>query len=102
MSAGCLLIQLSLDIRLEIKYDKYEQYNKSYYWGDTMKKATGKYAWSVTVGSKGQIVIPKEAREVFQICPGDTLLLLGDEERGLAIPRKETFDILNAAVFKGE
>ena len=35
----------------------------------------GKYAWTVTVGSKGQIVIPKEAREVFQIRPGDNLPL---------------------------
>ena len=37
----------------------------------------GKYAWTVTVGEKGQIVIPKQAREVFEIRPGDTLLLLG-------------------------
>ena len=46
----------------------------------------GKYAWSATVGEKGQIVIPKEAREIFGIKPGDTLIILGDEERGLAIP----------------
>ena len=38
------------------------------------KPLEGKYAWSVTVGAKGQIVIPKEAREVFGIAPGDTLL----------------------------
>ena len=67
-----------------------------------MENRSGNYAWSVTVGSKGQIVIPKEARELFQIRPGDTLLLLGDTERGLAIPRKETFEVLTAAVFKGE
>ena len=48
----------------------------------------GKYAWTVRVGDKGQIVIPKEAREVFDICPGDTLLLLGDADRGIAIPPK--------------
>ena len=35
----------------------------------------GKHAWSVTVGAKGQIVIPKEAREIFGIAPGDTLRL---------------------------
>ena len=51
-----------------------------------------RYAWTATVGEKGQIVIPKQAREVFQIRPGDTLLLLGDVERGIAIPPKETFD----------
>ena len=67
-----------------------------------MKKPEGKYAWSVTVGSKGQIVIPKEAREVFHIHPGDTLLLLGDTERGLAIPPKDAFDALAAAVFRKE
>ena len=51
-----------------------------------------KYAWTVTVGTKGQIVIPKEAREIFGIQPGDHLILLGDTERGIAIPPKETFD----------
>jgi len=39
----------------------------------------GKYAWTATVGEKGQIVIPKQARDLFGIKPGDTLLLLGDE-----------------------
>lgn len=51
----------------------------------------GKYVWTATVGEKGQIVIPKQAREVFGIKPGDTLILLGDEERGIAIPPKEAF-----------
>ncbi|MEN8077587.1 AbrB/MazE/SpoVT family DNA-binding domain-containing protein [Clostridioides difficile] len=40
---------------------------------------------SVVVGERGQIVIPKEAREVFNINPGDKLLILGDIDRGLAI-----------------
>ena len=35
------------------------------------------------VGEKGQIVIPKEARELFGIKPGDTLLILGDERVGI-------------------
>lgn len=56
-----------------------------------MKAPKGKYAWTVTVGEKGQIVIPKQAREVFDIHPGDTLILLGDEKRGIAIPPKSTF-----------
>jgi len=62
----------------------------------------GKYAWTATVGDKGQIVIPKQAREVFGIRPGDTLLLLGDDKRGIAIPPKGTFAKLMAEVFKGE
>ena len=41
------------------------------------------------VGDRGQIVIPKEARELFGIQPGDTLLLLGDKETGLVISRPE-------------
>ena len=36
------------------------------------KTPKGKYAWTATVGEKGQIVIPKQAREVFNIKPGDT------------------------------
>jgi len=40
---------------------------------------------ATTVGERGQIVIPKKAREIFQIEPGDTLIVVGDEERGLAI-----------------
>ena len=56
-----------------------------------MKKPKGKYAWTAKVGEKGQIVIPKEAREIFHIQPGDTLLLLGDESRGIAIVKSEHF-----------
>ena len=56
-----------------------------------MEKSEGKYAWTVTVGEKGQIVIPKQAREIFKINPGDTLMILGDESRGLAIPPKSAF-----------
>lgn len=56
-----------------------------------MNGPKGKYAWTATVGEKGQIVIPKQARDLFEIRPGDTLLLLGDEERGIAIPPKGAF-----------
>ena len=66
-----------------------------------MTAPAGRYAWSVTVGTKGQIVIPKEAREVFNIRPGDTLLLLGDEQRGIAIPPKAAFTQLAGQVFEG-
>jgi len=53
------------------------------------------------VGAKGQIVIPKEARDMFGIRPGDTLIILGDIERGLAIPPKEQFTAWINAVFEG-
>ena len=45
----------------------------------------------VTVGDKGQIVIPAKARKVFGISPGDQLVVLGDESQGLAIVRAEIF-----------
>ena len=67
-----------------------------------MTKPSGKYAWTVTVGEKGQIVIPKQAREVFNIKPGDTLVVLGDEKRGLAIPPKTMFEMFSHAVFETE
>ncbi len=65
-----------------------------------MSMPKGKYAWTATVGEKGQIVIPKQAREIFGIRPGDTLLLLGDEDRGIAIPNKGAFTDLFAAAFE--
>lgn len=64
-----------------------------------MKSPQGKYAWTVTVGEKGQIVIPKQAREVFDIKPGDCLLLLGDKQKGLAIPPKSTLNFLSSQIF---
>ena len=62
----------------------------------------GKYAWTATVGEKGQIVIPKQARDIFGIKPGDTLLLLGDIDRGIAIPPKGAFAELFQAAFDGK
>jgi AbrB family looped-hinge helix DNA binding protein len=67
-----------------------------------MKGPDGKYIFgTVKVGERGQIVIPKEARDVFDIKAGDTLLLLGDEAQGIAIVKNELFrqfaqDILGA------
>ena len=67
-----------------------------------MKAPEGKYAWTATVGEKGQIVIPKQAREIFGIRPGDTLLLLGDEKHGIAIPPKGAFAELFGAAFQDQ
>ena len=55
-----------------------------------MKTPKGKHLFGmVTVGTKGQIVIPKKARDVFGIEPGDSLVLVGDEKEGLAIITNE-------------
>ena len=64
-----------------------------------MATPKGKYAWTATVGEKGQIVIPKQARDLFNIKPGDTLLILGDEEHGIAIPNSDEFSELFDSAF---
>jgi AbrB family looped-hinge helix DNA binding protein len=61
-----------------------------------------KYMSSVKVGAKGQIVIPKEARDMFNIKPGDTLLLLADLERGIAIHRLDFFTKIAEEIFDGK
>lgn len=50
------------------------------------------------VGDRGQIVIPKEARELFGIQPGDTLLILGEESTGLIVSRPEVLNDLAARI----
>lgn len=50
-----------------------------------LKLPKDKHMATVKVGEKGQIVIPKEIRDMFKIEPGDILLLLADEKRGIAI-----------------
>lgn len=53
----------------------------------------------VTVGEKGQIVIPKKARDMFGITPGSTLLVLGDEAKGgIAIVKTEIFSDITGSV----
>lgn len=69
---------------------------------DSVKNPSEKFAWTVTVGEKGQIVIPKQAREIFGINPGDTLILLGDRDMGIAIPPKAELDELSQRIFGGE
>ena len=52
------------------------------------------------VGDRGQIVIPKEAREFFGIEPGDTLLILGKSQTGLIITKPEALNDLANEIFK--
>ena len=57
---------------------------------------------TVKVGERGQIVIPKKAREIFDIHPGDTILVLGDEAQGIALMNRGKFMHFVEAVFKAE
>ena len=52
------------------------------------------------VGDRGQIVIPKEARELFDIKPGDTLLILGEEDTGLIVSRPEVLSNIVNKIFE--
>lgn len=56
-------------------------------------------AWTIKIGEKGQFVIPKEARDMFGIKPGDTLLVMADKDRGIAIPPKEMMQEYISSIF---
>lgn len=66
------------------------------------EKSSDKYAWTVKIGEKGQFVIPKEARDLFDIKPGDNIIVLADKKRGIAIPPKSMFQELAATIFQRE
>ncbi len=64
-----------------------------------MQEKDGKYIFGVVkVGDKGQIVIPKDARKIYNINPGDALIMLGDQ-KGIAILKTEIFqDVIDQAM----
>ena len=63
----------------------------------------GKYIGMVKLGPKSQIVIPKEVRDIFNLEPGATLLMLADKERGIALVNPAEYqDVMDAAFGKGE
>lgn len=53
---------------------------------------------TVKVGEKGQIVIPKEARELFGIKPGSTLLVLGNDEKGIIVTKPDVINNIAAEI----
>ena len=84
--------------------EKYEKYERS----DEMpggkhilgKRRQQRVFGTAKVGDRGQIVIPKEAREFFGIEPGDTLLILGKYETGLIVTKPETLNDLANQIFQ--
>ena len=65
-----------------------------------MEGKVGNYIWTAKVSDKGQIVIPKQARDVFDIKEGDTLILFGDKEKGIAIAKYDEYLAFADAIFK--
>ena len=65
-----------------------------------MQFPKGKHAWMVKIGEKGQFVIPKEARDQFGLQPGQTILVLADDEKGIAIPPKDVSEKLFVQIFQ--
>ena len=55
------------------------------------EKKKDRYVGISKVGEKGQIVIPKEARDMFDIAPGDSLVLLCDRKKGIALVKADVF-----------
>ncbi len=90
----CKLLAEVLDVSLDelVNYDRENSNNLGL--GVPPK---GKHVFGITkVGEKGQIVIPAKARKIFDIQPGDNLIILGDESQGIAIIKeKRLVEILN-------
>ena len=64
------------------------------------KTDKNKFAGICKVGEKGQIVIPKEIRTMFDINPGDSVIVLCDKEKGIAILKADVIDSLTDIVLK--
>lgn len=61
-----------------------------------------KYVGVCKVGEKGQIVIPKEIRNMFDINPGDSVIVLCDKEKGIAILKADVIENLTDMVLSKE
>lgn len=61
-----------------------------------------KYIGICKVGEKGQIVIPKEARNMFDIKPGDSVIVLCDKKKGIAIVKSDVIEYLADEIMNGE
>lgn len=63
------------------------------------KNTKNRFISTVTIGEKGQIVIPKAAREIFGLEPGDTIVLLADKKRGIALAQNDKLMKIAESVF---
>ena len=67
-----------------------------------MKDSNERFMSTIKVGSKGQIVIPKEIRTMFGIEPGNSLIIMADQERGIAIQKQSVMEQIAKAIFAGK
>ena len=82
------------------KYEKCERSDEMPGGKHVLGKNKQRVFGTARVGDRGQIVIPKEAREFFGIEPGDTLLILGKNETGLIVTKPETLSNLANQIFQ--
>ena len=83
------------------KYEKYERSDRMPGGKHILGKRKPHQVFvTAKVGDRGQIVIPKEAREFFGIKPGDTLLILGKHETGLIVTKPETLHDLASKIIQ--
>ncbi len=61
-----------------------------------------KYIGVCKVGERGQIVIPKDIRDMFEINPGDSIVMLADKKKGIAIVKSEHFEDLTGNTIKSK
>ena len=66
------------------------------------KKPANAYMSTVKVGPKGQILIPKEIRDMFGIEPGDNMMILARSDKGIALMRQNVLTNIASAIFEGK
>lgn len=73
----------------EVTIDDLVHYSPGEHYGIPIAPKGKHIFGNTTIGERGQIVIPKKARDIFNLHPGDNLIVLGDEEQGLALIKEE-------------
>ena len=74
-------------------------YQKGFNMGESLKD---KYIWTTKVSGKGQIVIPSEARKIFNINTGENLILFVDKNQGIAIAKYDNYVKFAEAIFNAK